>query len=82
MSHRPFGWYCKATPCHRIVSVFFMRFKQILGAFGNLQKATISFVISVNLSVCLFVRPLVHPFVRPSVHIEQLSFQKTDFLEM
>jgi hypothetical protein len=41
-----------------------------LGAFAKLRKATISFVMSVCLSVC------------PSVRMEQLGFHWTYFYEM
>jgi len=45
-------------------------FKQLLGAFAQLRKATISLVMS----VC--------PSVRPSVHMEQICSYRTDFHEI
>ena len=45
-----------------------------LGVFANLRKETISFFMSVLLSVCLSVRP--------SVRMKQLASQRMDFLEI
>jgi hypothetical protein len=45
-------------------------FKQLLDAFAELRKATISFVMSVCSSV------------RPSVHMEQIYSYRTDFHEI
>jgi len=53
---------------------FTLFFYVFLGAFANLRKETISFVMSVLLPVCLCVRP--------SVRMKQLGSHRTDFLEI
>ena len=56
--------------------------EQFSWAFKKLRKATISFVMSVGLYICLSVCLLVTLSVRPSVRTEQLGSHWTDFHEI